>query len=420
VRAAFRVAGYPRLFLGLTTSMLGDSVMLLVLSMWVKTITGSNAQAGFTFFFLAAPALVGPLLGVWVDRLPRRAVLVWGHVLSAVMVLPLLLVHDAGDVWLIWLVALLYGVSFVVLPAALNGVLKDLLPDDLLVDANSSLATTREAFRLVGPLVGALLFTWAGGWAVALVDAATFLVAAGLVATVHVAEEPVAREESFRDEVLAGVRHLRADRVLRMVLVGFAAAILVVGFSESAIYALLDAFDKPATWASAFVTCMGVGAVAGGLSASPVVRRTGEVAGCAIGLTVCGGATGVVAVAPTLAVVFVGAGLMGLGLPLVFVALNTLVQRRSPRELVGRVSAAVGITLAVPQVVSLALGAVLVVLVDYRVIFGLIAVVMVLGAVQIAVSLRDQIRSDLAHGGTPVEPTPAADPPLAPGADPVL
>jgi MFS family permease len=413
----FRVVGYPRLFLGLTTSMLGDSVMLLVLSMWVKTLTGSNAQAGFTFFFLAVPALFAPLFGVWVDRLPRRAVLVWGHVLSAAMVLPLLLVHDAGDVWLIWLVAFLYGISFVMLPAALNGVLKDLLPEELLVDANSSLATTREAFRLVGPLIGALLFTWAGGWAVAVVDAATFLVAAAFVATIHVTEEPTTREERFRDEVLAGVRYLRTDRVLKLVLVGFAAAILVIGFSESAIYALLDAFDKPATWASGFVTCMGVGAIAGGLSAGPVTRRTGEVAGCAIGLWIFGVASAVAAAAPTLAVVFVGAGVMGLGLPLVFVALNTLLQRRSPRELVGRVSAAVDITLAVPQVVSLALGAVLVVLVDYRVIFGIIAAVMVLGGLQIAISLRDQIRADLAHGGTPVEPVPAPAAEVTPGAD---
>jgi MFS family permease len=413
----FRVAGYPRLFLGLTTSMLGDSVLLLVLSMWVKTLTGSNAQAGFTFFFLAVPALFAPLMGVWVDRLPRRAVLVWGHVLSAVMVLPLLLVHDAGDVWLIWLVAFFYGISFVVLPAALNGVLKDLLPEQLLVDANSSLAATREAFRLFGPLVGALLFTWAGGWAVAVLDAATFLVAAALVATIHVTEQPVAREERFRDEVFAGVRFLRGDRVLGLTLVGFAAAILVIGFSESAIYALLDAFDKPATWASGFVAAMGVGAVAGGISAAYVVRRTGEVAGCVLGLALFGLATGVCAVAPTLVVVFVGAGFMGLGMPLVYVALNTLVQRRSPRELVGRVSTAVDITLAVPQVVSLALGSALVVVFDYRVIFGIIAAVMVLGALQIAISLHDQIRADLEHGGTPVEPVPVSEAELTPGAD---
>jgi hypothetical protein len=108
---------------------------------------------------------------------------------------------------------------------------------------------------------------------------------------------------------------------------------------------------------------------------------------------------------------------MGVGMPLVFVALNTLLQRRSPRDLIGRVSTAVSITLAVPQVGSLALGAVLVVLVDYRVIFAIIATVMVLGGLQIAVTLRDQIRTDLAHGGTPVEPVPVPDAQVTPGAD---
>merc|ERR1711969_29210 len=135
--------------------MLGDSVMLLVLSIWVKTLTGSNAMAGLTFFFMVLPAIFAPLLGIWVDRLPARQVLVVGNLLSAVAVLPLVLVRGAGDVWIIWTVALLYGVSFVVLPAALNGLLKDLVPDDRLVDANASLQTTKEGYRLVGPLVGA-------------------------------------------------------------------------------------------------------------------------------------------------------------------------------------------------------------------------------------------------------------------------
>jgi hypothetical protein len=43
MRKLFAQPGFPRLFGGLSTSMLGDSVMLLVLSMWVKTLTGSNA-----------------------------------------------------------------------------------------------------------------------------------------------------------------------------------------------------------------------------------------------------------------------------------------------------------------------------------------------------------------------------------------
>ncbi len=167
MRAAFARPGFGRLYAGLSTSMLGDSIMLLVLSMWVKTLTGSNAQAGLTFFFMVIPSLFAPLLGVWIDRVRRRPLLVWGNVASAFVVLPLVLVRDAGDVWLVWTVAFLYGVSFVVLPAALNGLLKELMPDDLLVDANASLQTTKEAFRLFGPLVGAALFAWTGGWLVA-------------------------------------------------------------------------------------------------------------------------------------------------------------------------------------------------------------------------------------------------------------
>ena len=68
------------------------------------------------------------------------------------------------------------------LPAALNGLLKEMVPEDLLVDANASLQTTKEAFRIFGPLLGAALFAWTGGWLVALLDAASFAVAAAVIA----------------------------------------------------------------------------------------------------------------------------------------------------------------------------------------------------------------------------------------------
>ena len=158
MKAAFTTPGFTRLYAGLTASMVGDSIMLLVLSMWVKTLTGSNAMAGLTFFFMVIPSLFAPLMGVWLDRVRRKPFLVWGNVASAVMVLPLVLVRDEGDVWIIWSVAFFYGISFVVLPAALNGLLKEMVPEDLLVDANASLQTTKEAFRIFGPLLGAALF----------------------------------------------------------------------------------------------------------------------------------------------------------------------------------------------------------------------------------------------------------------------
>ncbi|MEU4193938.1 MFS transporter [Kribbella sp. NPDC026611] len=411
MRKLFAQPGFARLFSGLSTSMLGDSVMLLVLSMWVKTLTGSNALAGLTFFFMVLPALGAPLLGVWVDRLPRKAILVWGNFASAAAVLPLVLVRNADDVWLIWVVAFLYGVSFVVLPAALNGLLKDLLPDELLVDANSSLATIKEGYRLFGPLLGAAIFAGVGGWLVAVVDATTFVLAGLLIATIKVREAPAPVEHHFKNDVLAGVRFLVGERVLRNVLIGMAISILVIGFFESSIYALLDAFDKPATYAGVFVTAQGVGAILGGLTAARAVHRLGEVAVCALGLVALAAATIVCIVAPTILVVLMGAAICGLGLPWTFVAFTTLMQRRSPGHLIGRVSTAVEVLFSTPQAVSLALGSLLVSLLSYRQIFAIIAAVILLGAVQIVVSLRDEISRAISSPRTtspPSEPLPSA------------
>jgi MFS family permease len=403
VRRAFRQPGFGRLYAGLTTSSFGDSVMLLVLSMWVKTITGSNAQAGLTFFFLAVPAFAAPLLGIGIDRVRRKPLLVWGHVVSGLMVLPLVLVRGQGQVWLIWVVAAGYGVSFIVLPAGLNGLLKELMPDEALVDANASLQTTKESFRLFGPLLGALLFTWLGGWAVAVVDAASFFAAALVISTLTLSEErPEAETTHLWAQLTAGLRHLAGERVLKHVLVGFAVCILVLGFTESAIYALLDAFGKPPTYVSVIVSVQGVGAVAGGLCSSAVVKRLGEVATCVAGLALLVVGIAVMGWTHSFVVVCVSAAVFGAALPVITVSLMTLVQRRTPQVIMGRVSAAIEVVMATPQAISLALGSLLVVLLSYRQIFAIMAVVTAVAAAYIALLLRDQISTDVSRPDAPV------------------
>src|SRR4051794_17557593 len=408
MRQAFRQPGFSRLYAGLTASMFGDSAMLLVLSIWVKSLTGSNAQAGLTFFFMVIPALFAPLLGVWIDRVRRKPLLVWGHLASALGVLPLVLVRGPGQVWIICAVAMLYGVSFVVLPAALNGLLKELLPEEMLVDANASLQTTKESFRLFGPLIGAVLFTWLGGWAVAVLDATSFFVAALVIASLPVREVAPEREETHLwTQITAGVRHPAKEAGLPPGLIGFALALLGMGFTESAIYAVLDGFDKPVTYVSVIVAVQGVGAVAGGLASSTVVKRIGEVAGCVAGLVAIVVGILIIAATHSFVVVCLATASFGAAIPTIIVSLMTLVQRRTPQAIMGRVSTAVEVVMAAPQAISLALGALLVVVLSYRQIFVIMAAVTALAAAYIALSLRRQIADDVRR--------PAA----GPGAEPV-
>lgn len=392
MKAAFSIPGFKLLYGGLAASMLGDSLMLIVLSLWVKTLTDSNGAAGLTFLWMTLPALVAPLFGYVVDRFPRRPFLVAANIASAAAVLPLLLVRDAGDVWIIYAVAFLYGVSFVVVPAALNGLLKDLLPDELLVDANASLAVTREALRLVGPLAGALLFAYAGGAAVVVIDAASFLVAATAVFLLQVATVPDGTGEHvpahWRVEFMAGISHLRVHRRLLHSTFSLGLCLLVVGFSESAIYAVIDAFGKPPEFVGPVLALQGLGAVAGGLVAGRVVRRLGEPLSIVVGLSVMAvgllGVAGAVALWQLLAVV----ALLGAGLPVLLVAYTTLLQRETPSRLMGRVSTATDVLITTPQALSIGLGAVLVGVLDYRAIFLVMALGVAVAAAYLLVVVR--------------------------------
>jgi MFS family permease len=150
------------------------------------------------------------------------------------------------------------------------------------------------------------------------------------------------------------------------------------------------------------VSVQGVGAVVGGFTSSWVVRRIGEVAACVAGLGVL--AVGILVMGGThsFVVVCLSAAVFGASLPLIMVAFMTLVQRRTPQAIMGRVSTAVEVVMATPQAISLALGSLLVVLLSYRQIFAVMAVVTMLAAAYMALTLRRQIADD-------VRRPPAAD-----------
>jgi MFS family permease len=392
MRRAFTVPGFGRLFAGTTASMVGDSLMLIVMSMWVKTLTGSNGAAGLTFLFLTLPALFGPLFGPLVDRVPRRPFLVGANVASALAMLPLLLVRGEQDVWVIYAVAFLYGISFVVVPAALNGLLKEMLPEDVLVEANASLSLTREALRLVGPLAGAAMFALGSGKLVAVIDAVSFLLAALVIWTITLREErPERTPVHWAAEVAEGARHIRRTPLLLHPTLALALCLLVLGFSESAVYAVVEAFDKPVEFVGPVLTVQGVGAVAAGIVASRLIRRLGEPRTLVAGLLVLATGLGVIAVAQEVWQLLAGTVVLGAGIPLLIVAFNTILQKQTPGHLMGRVSTSVEVLTTTPQALSIALGALLVTILDFRVIFALMALGTLAGAGYLLVALRGRL-----------------------------
>jgi MFS family permease len=369
MRAALRLPDFRLLFAGLSASMAGDALMILVFGIWVKSLTGSNGAAGLVTLFIALPFVVSPLAGSLVDRFRRRPFLVVANLLSALMLMPLLAVRTAGDVWIVYAVATLYGASSVLTAAALNGLLKELLADELLATANGALRTVAEGLRLGGPLAGAALFAALGGAAVAVTDAATFLVAAAAIARMRLAEDPPPRtDRSPLAELSAGLTHIRAEPALRRLLSACAVAFLVVGLTESVFFAVVQyGLHRPPAFIGVLASAQGAGCVAGGLTAARLIGRVGELAAVAAGLLAFAVGDGLCAL-PWLGVVLTGKAVAGAGLTLLFVGFTTTLQRRTPGPLAGRVSLTAEMLTSGPQMVSIAAGALLVTVVDYRVL----------------------------------------------------
>jgi MFS family permease len=381
MRRLLRIRDARVFLLGSAVSMVGDSAMFLVLGIWAKDLTGSNSAAGLVFFVLVLPSLCSPLAGLVVDRVRKRPLLIATNSLMGVAMLLLLFVQDRNDLWLIYLVAGLYGSSGVVFFSARSAFMTVMLPRDLLGEANAIFSTVREGLRLLAPLVGAGAYAAFGGGVVAVVDASTFVVFAVALGLVKTPETKPTREDHvFLTELAAGVRHVFATLPLRQIILATGGCLLVVGFAETLIFAVVDSgLHRPPSFLGVLESLQGAGAILGGLTAASALRRFGDVRIVGIGMLLFAVGDGTFAL-PSLPLVSAGFLVAGFGVAWLIVGFMTAIQLRTPQRLQGRVASAADTLVSTPQTVSIALGAALATVVDYRVLVGVMAAVICLCA----------------------------------------
>ena len=393
MRALFADRDARLLLVGQGLSLFGDRAMYIVLGVWVKTLTGSNAQAGLVFFVLAIPGLVAPAFGLLVDRVRKRPLMIATDLAIAVVLGALFFVHDRSDVWIIYAVTFLYGAAGFLFTSGQSALLHLMLPEERLSDANAVLQTASEGSRLIAPLVGAGLYAAVGGQAVAALDAATFLASAACLAALGLKEvRPLAPEHHILTQLLAGIAHIVRRPGLRRIVLTVAATLLVVGFAETAIFAVLQkGLHRPPAFLGVLSAAQGVGAIAGALVAAKLIRSAGDARTVAIGILLFGFGDAFFLI-PNVAAVMVGIAIAGAGLSFAVVGFGTAIQLRTPGELQGRVYSAADTVVGTPQTVSIALGAAIVALVDYRVSIAAMAVVCALcGGYLAAVGAPDDV-----------------------------
>ena len=184
-------------------------------------------------------------------------------------------------------------------------------------------------------------------------------------------------DHHFLTELAAGVRHIFATLPLKQIVLTTGVCLLVVGFAETLIFAVVDSgLHRQPSFLGVLESMQGVGAILGGVSAGWDLRRFGDVrlVGIGMGLFALGDGT---FATHSLALISLGFGVAGFGLAWLIVGWATSIQVRTPQRLQGRVASAADTLISTPQTVSIALGASLISVVDYRVLVAIMAVVLV-------------------------------------------
>jgi len=204
-------------FSSTTISAIGDGVAAIALVFAVLHIAHDSPTAVGVVLACrqAAAAAITLAAGVIADRLPRHIVLVAvASVQAAVQAaVGTLLVAGHASVWLLASLSALYGLADGFVIPAQNGLIPAVVSKVRLQQANALLGLSRSILGFGGPAVGGILVAAGSPGVAILVDAASFVVAAVLLARVHV--EPRAdlvEPEPFLRELRDGWSEFRRQR----------------------------------------------------------------------------------------------------------------------------------------------------------------------------------------------------------------
>ncbi len=340
-------------------SLTGDWVLTIGLIYRVYAVTGSTVASALTMASSFAPqVLLGAVAGVFADRWDRKRTMIVANLLLAAGLLPLLLVHGAGQVWIVFVVMFAEGAVKQFFSPAEQAMVPRLVPDDELLTANALNGQVSNASRLAGSAIGGILVAAGGLAAVTLTDAASFVASAVLLTLVRTSGRAAGADPSG-EQVRTGLRlrrvgaELRAGldlsvrhRVLRALMI-FA---LVTSVGEGIMSTLFTPFVEHVLHGSSqafglVVAAQAIGGIAGGVVAAAAGHRArasrllsvGAILFGLVDLAIFLYPLGYVAVWPAI----VGMIIVGVPGALALAGLITLFQRNTEDAFRGRVFGAI-------------------------------------------------------------------------------
>jgi MFS family permease len=352
--APLRQREFRLLFSGQLVSNLGDWLDYLALAVLIAYVWdyGAAALAALAVVIAVPHIFVAPFAGVWVDRWPKRAVMIGADLARAAAVLGLVFAPTLAVVLV--LVALKTTFATFFNPAEQTAI-RLIVPESQLHSANALSQFVLQSTKVAGPALGGLLVAATSPRVAFAVDAGTFLASAAILSRLSPLHVPRAAPESavegveaaaggYWHELREGLAYIFSRRALIAAIAAFSAAVFLL-LAFDALSPL--AFRELGVGRAVFGLAIGAIGLGGVLGAIAVGRYGGAVNPFVLmgGAKVIIGALVALMGGALLSDVDVPAGIwvpvllvIGVASAGVLISAPTIIQRETPPELMGRVT----------------------------------------------------------------------------------
>lgn len=272
------------LWTGDAVSGIGNGVTTVVLPLVaLRELDASSFQIGVLASAVWLPWLiVGLPAGAWIDRLPRRPIMMIANAACALLFASLAIAGflEAMTYGHLLLVALLTGTATVFFQAAYHSYLPTVLAEADLVEGNSKIQGAEAATRVIGPSVGGLVVATVGLAAGLVVDAFTFafcFVCIWLIRVQETVHRGQNQREPLRRQIALGLRFVAGDPYLRSIVVyGTLLNFGLTGYTTIQIVFLEKTVGVGEFGLGLLLAIAGVGGIVGSTIARPLGRSAAD------------------------------------------------------------------------------------------------------------------------------------------------
>lgn len=384
-----RSPAYFPLWLGQLASNFGDTLHYVALVVLVYQLTGQGAAVAVLVAAEIVPVLIlAPFAGVIIDRFDRKAVLIAADLIRAALVLTL--VWPQG-VWHAYAVAAGLAAGNAFFNPTVQAVIPAITSEDQRLAANSVAWSTGRLVQIIASAVAGGLIALIGTDAAFVLNAATFVVSALLIARLRipahagqVAENAMRGLGSYLSDARAGLRFARQDQFVSRLLIVQALASLATGATSALLIVLAEQHLglNPAGFAW-LIGAIGLGALIGPLIPNALATDYRDARWLFVPFVVRGVGDVLLAVFTPLPVALLILFVYGLNTSTGMVVFSSTLQGAVPDRVRGRVFTLLDVVWNAMRLLSLAGGAVLVDVIGIQAVFwiggALLALAGVLG-----------------------------------------